>query len=119
MEIKIPIYKTNTIKKFFRKPIYVFEVPFVYPNETPINDIIYNSYIVDSDKDRLKYCSVLNVRMYVKDNEYENFIKNITMYYKAIKTEHPKYIPEILRKSVYISKWVNANNQVDIIDIPV
>lgn len=115
MEIKIPIYKIDVIKKLFRKPIYVFEVPFVYPNETPINDIIYKTYIVESDKDRLKYGSVSNVRMHVKVSEYEKFIKNITKYYKAIRMEHPKYIQEILRKSAYISHWVNADKQVDIL----
>ena len=53
--------------------------------------------------------------MHVKVSEYEKFIKDITKYYKAIRTKHPKYIPEILRKSAYISNWVNDDKQVDIL----
>ena len=115
MEIKISIYKVNTIKKLFRRPIYVFEIPFVYSNETPVNDIIFNTYINESDRDRLKYSCVSNVRMYVKQNEYENFIKAITSYYKFIREKYPRYIKEILRKVSYVSNWVNAEKYDDII----
>ena len=71
MEIKIPIYKVDTIKRLFRKPIYVFEVPFVYPKKSIINDIIFNTYIIESDRDKLKYGQVSNIRMYVKQDEYK------------------------------------------------
>ena len=115
MEIKIPIYKVNIIKRLFRKPIYVFEVPFVYPKKSIINDIIFNTYIIESDSDKLKYSQVSNVRMYVKQDDYKAFINGITNYYKSIRIYYPKYIPEILRKSAYISNWVNDDKQVDIL----
>lgn len=108
MEIKIPIYKVNIIKRLFRKPIYVFEVPFVYPKKSIINDIIFNTYIIESDSDKLKYNQVSNVRMYVKQNDYKAFINGITNYYKSIRIYYPKYIPEILRKSAYVSNLANA-----------
>ena len=115
MEIKIPIYKVDTIKRLFRKPIYVFEVPFVYPKKSIINDIIFNTYIIESDRDRLKYSQVSNIRMYVKQDEYKAFINGITSYYKSIRTDYPKYIPEILRKSAYVNNWVNADKFAEII----
>jgi hypothetical protein len=53
--------------------------------------------------------------MYVKQNEYENFIKAITSYYKFIREKYPRYIKEILRKVSYVSNWVNAEKYDDII----
>ena len=115
MEIRIPIYKVDTIKRLFRKPIYVFEVPFVYPKKSIINDIIFNTYIIESDRDKLKYGQVSNIRMYVKQDEYKAFINGITAYYRSIRTDYPKYIPEILRKSAYVNNWVNADKFAEII----
>ena len=46
--------------------------------------------------------------MYVKQDDYKAFINGITNYYKSIRIYYPKYIPEILRKSAYVSNWANS-----------
>ena len=115
MEIKIPIFIISTIKKLFRKPVYVFEVPFVYPDSSVVNDLILNTYIDEKDRDKLKYGAVSNVRMCVNKSDYDTFIHNITIYYKNIRVHYPKYIIEILRKSQYIVNWAESYDQIDIV----